>query len=177
MGGSPTSAILRPPGPSLEQMETSSTLRAFHLGSEPQSPTPSACSSLPNALQSGRKPRMGRQGHAPSPGGLRGRRLTARLVRADGEVTSRRDGGRGSAMWRGQRPWAHRPAHPRFLRLGQMVGVAEERDPRFSLPPPRGPAGAWISSTQKTCGEKPYPHADLGQHANLVESQLKRYGT
>lgn len=69
-------------------------------------------------------------------------------------------------------PWSHGHAHPsntgwarwwRQLRGGFLAPLSPDsgalKGPRFL-------------STQKPCGEKPSPYADLGQHFNLVESQL-----
>lgn len=94
----------------------------------------------------------------PSQEDSRGRSLTARLVRTDGEVTGRRDGGRGSAMWRGQCPG--RPTTP-FPPAGPDGRGSEERDPRSSLPHP-GALQGWISFHTKGIGEEPYPTRRFG---------------
>lgn len=91
-------------GPRLEQMETSSILRGFHLGFEPHSPAPSAPAAPRRCSPEWTETKAGGPGHAPSPGGLKGRSPTARLVCMDGAMTSGRDGGRGSSTWRGQCP-------------------------------------------------------------------------
>lgn len=151
-------------------METSSTLRGFHLGFQPRSPAPSAAAA-PRCSPEWTETEGGRHEHALSPGGLQGRSLTSGLVRLDGEVMSWRDGGRGSSTWRGQGP-GHMgmPTPPSTRWWGLLRG-------EFLAPSlPRGSVGAWTSfHTKDMWGEALSTsrlEADLGKHFNLMESQL-----